>query len=244
MLTYLAGVATGLVAVLALSPMLGRQMLRDQASMGVRELLLEELWRLLNALDRIPACYRRNLESPERVSTPGALPRPQAMPMVLQDEVLATFPLEMQALLMETCSLVEVVVDEADRWAESLRLDPELVANQELYGALSARLLELVGQAMSNMLQLWIWLAVRHRARGIRPAVRLVNRILWQMSQENQRILPAYRSSAARSRIDEVDVVVCWENDWPDCPKRVAELRDLLAARAAEVMGAAETAAA
>lgn len=238
MLTYLAGLMTGLLVITLLSPLLARQMLRDQAAVSTRELLLEELWLLLTALDRIPACYRRNLESPGRISTPGALPRPQVMSVVLQDETLALYPLEVQALLMETCSLVEVAADEADRWAEALRQDPELPGNPEVYGALSARLLELVEQAVSNMLQLWVWLAVRQRVRGVRPTVRLVNRVLWQVSREGPRVVAAYRSSMVAGRVDEADVVICWEDDWPDCPKRVAELRGLLSGRAAEAMAA------
>lgn len=237
-LTFLAGLLTGFFVLSCLSPLLVRQLLRDQSAASARELLLEELWILLTALDRIPACYRRNLESPRQVSTPGALPRPQVMAAVLQGETVAMYPLEVQALLMETCSLVEVVADEADRWAETLRQDPEVVTNQEVYGALSARLLELVTQAMGHMLQLWVWLAVRQRARGVRPTVRLVNRVLWQVSRESPRVLAVYRSSMAAPRMDEADVVVCWEDDWPDCPKRVAELRGLLAGRAAEAMAA------
>jgi hypothetical protein len=110
---------------------------------------------------------------------------------------LRHFPLDVQALLMETVALVELVRDEVDAcWVAPTR-PAEAEGAQDPNASPWGRPPVLTERTEGSIIHLWLRVAAQPGTGGIRSEVRLASRLFRLLALEGRRPLAVARSSLA-----------------------------------------------
>ena len=101
-----------------------------------------------------------------------------------------------------------------------------------MYGAVSSTLLSHIDPLMRNMLELWLKLVKELGMDSPIPQIKELTRLIAEEIGKGKWIRASYKATFFRRKeyenLDKFDALLCWINDWTDCPKKVIEIRKLV----------------
>ncbi len=194
---------------------------------GMIRILVTELWKNLNLVGQYEQSYLNNLNDPENLHYPHYFPSTEVLERFLSFDVIQCLNLDERERVVEIYSSLIKFKSECLTWREKL-LNTGLVMDKPLYKIVSGTMLSYIQPIMSNIMELWILLVRDHGQESSIPQIRKVNELIRTEINSGHWIHSAYKASefcnSTLLQEPRFDVIMCWENDWPDAPKKVIAL--------------------
>lgn len=205
---------------------------RSELRKELKRILVKELWINLNYVAQIETSYETNFRDFQNIHIPHYAPRTEVLGKYFELEFFESLSPSEKDGLVEVYAQLESLLREFLHW-KSLMLTSNLASNNTTYRAVSSALLSHIDPLMRNMLELWLAL-VRELGMGSPfPQIKELTKLISEEIKKGKWIRASYKATFFRRRefegLDKFDVLLCWINDWADCPKKVIEIRKLVA---------------
>lgn len=195
----------------------------------LKQILLHELWININHVANIEASYRNNLLDDEGIHIPHYPPRTSIIEKFIDFEIVTSLNKFNMLAVVEIFGQLDGLKHEYYIWRELLTTTP-LKADKELYTITSSTMLSYIEPVMRNMMELWIVIVKDFGGKTEIPCIKNLNQIIFSLIRQGKWLRASYKSSDVVEKVDLpcFDVLLCWENDWKECPKEVIELKDII----------------
>lgn len=200
--------------------------------------LVHELWCNLNYVRQIEVSYRRNLKriaTPETeggpaVGFPMYGPRLSVFEKFIGEEHIFNLNYPLPLTLTEIYAQLFELREEFFRWKE---VTYQMSYNDpEAYSLVSQTILSYIEPTMRNMVSAWVSIVSEVGEHSSFPQVVESAKLINSHAQLGGDIATAYKASwlvANHAPMSAEDVIICWENDWPEAPVKVIELKAIAA---------------
>lgn len=193
--------------------------------------LLYELWININFVAQIQRSYENNVNDKSMLHIPHYPPRTEVISKFLSFDLINCLNSDEKNLVIEVYSQLEGLKFEFLNWKENL-VFKNIKDDDEIYQVLSSTMLSYIEVVMKNMLDLWIGLVKDLGKKSIIPQIRDLNKIILVEIKCGNWIRSSYKASDYNKEqfknLKKFDVIMCWINDWQDCPKKVIEISKIV----------------
>lgn len=197
----------------------------------LKRMLVKELWLNLNYVAQIETSYENNFHDIHNLHLPHFAPRIEILGKYFEPELLESLTPYEKDQLVEVYAQLGSLLREFLHW-KSLLLTSNLASDKAMYREVSSALLSHIDPLMRNMLEFWITLVRKFGMSLNYPQIQELTRLISDEIERGKWIRASYKASYFRRKefenLERFDIVLCWINDWADCPKKVVELRELV----------------
>lgn len=198
----------------------------------LKRMLVKELWINLNYVAQIETSCEKNFRDNQNLHLPHFAPRLEILEKYFELELLESLTPNEKDGLVEVYAQLGSLLREFLHW-KSLLLTSNLASDKTMYGAVSSTLLSHIDPLMRNMLELWVTLVRELGMDSPFPQIKELTNLILKEIARGKWIRASYKATYFRRKefenLDKFDILLCWINDWADCPKRVIEIRKLVA---------------
>jgi len=198
----------------------------------LKRMLVKELWLNLNYVSQIEASCEKNFRDNQNLHLPHFAPRIEILEKHFELEFMESLSPNEKDGLVEVYAQLGSLLREFLYW-KSLLLTSDLASDKTMYGAVSSTLLSHIDPLMRNMLELWVTLVKELGMESPFPQIKELTKLISEEISKGKWIRASYKASFFRKNefesLDKFDVLLCWIDDWADCPKTVIEIRNLVA---------------
>ena len=198
----------------------------------LKRMLVKELWINLNYVAQIETSCEKNLRDFQNLHLPHFAPRTEILEKYFEIDFLESLTPREKDGLVEIYAQLRSLLREFLHW-KSLLLTSNLASDKATYEAVSSTLLSYIEPLMRNMLEFWVLLVRELGMNSPFPQIKELTRLILEEIGNGKWIRASYKATFFREEeyenIDKFDVLLCWINDWADCPKKVIEIRQLVA---------------
>lgn len=204
-------------------------------------ILTHELWCNLNYVRQIERSYQKNIdrlqagfESETKSKDAGGIglphigPRLSVIEKFIGEEHVFNLNPPLPTLLTEVYAQLSELRTEFPRWKDMVLTSS--FPNIDTYILLSSTMMNIIAPLMRNMLKVWVSVVSEVGMYSEHPQVVQVAAKINDNVKNNEHVIIEYRSSVAKESNKPIPpdwVIICWENDWSDCPIQVIELRHI-----------------
>jgi len=192
-------------------------------------LLLDELWQNMLSINQIVSCYEQNLTD-EDIHIPYFGPRISIIEKYFNFEIAESLPYKEKKILTEVYGQLKEFRDEYYRWHD-LIFKTSVTSDKELYRFVSVPLMGYIEPLMRNILTLWVFPLKDLGSKSSFAEIRELNMVISKKIKKGKVIRGSYKSSFLSkdcNNINNFDIILCWENDWPETTKEVIEIKQYL----------------
>ncbi len=197
----------------------------------LKRMLVKELWINLNYAAQIETSCEKNFRDFQNFHLPHYAPRTEILEKYFEFEFLESLTPREKDGLVEVYAQLESLLREFLHW-KSLMLTSNLASDKTMYGAVSSTLLSHIDPLMRNMLELWLVLVRELGMASPFPQIKELTKLISEEISKGKWIRASYKATFFKRKefegIDKFDILLCWINDWADCPKKVIEISKLV----------------
>lgn len=227
----------GVIAVLGMFVVIPFALLSDKFISFFRQrsyrrelklILLHELWININTVAAIENSYKNNILDAGGLHIPHYPPRNEVFGKFIQQDILNSLNEYEKRGVLEIYAQLEGLKGEYYIWRKLLLKGLSL--DVEEYKIISSTMISYINPVMRNMMELWVRVVSEIGKNSPNKQINETYKIIKARLKSKMIIAPTYKASYIKNNKEyyaNVNVIMCWINDWPDAPIEVIEIQDI-----------------
>lgn len=193
----------------------------------LKELLLHELWININFVAAIENSYKNNLLDVGGLHMPHYPPRNEVLEKFIERDILNSLNKYEKVTILEIYAQLEGLKREYYIWRKLLFQG--LYHDCEKYEIISSTMISYVSPVMKNMMEFWVRIVSEIGKNSSSQPISETYKIIKERINAKKIIASTYKASDVQNKeyYANVNVIVCWINDWPESPIEVIEIKKI-----------------